>query len=85
MTSQSSARRPRSSTHHHRALTPSSTSRPYALLARFSSLLRRSELNTDESIKLQRPPPRSVSGYSPHAVDVAAVRDKEVGRTWLFP
>ncbi|KAJ8591576.1 WD40 repeat-like protein [Rhizopogon salebrosus TDB-379] len=35
-------------------------------------------LNTDESIELQQPPPRSaVSGHSPHAIDVAAVRDKE--------
>jgi hypothetical protein len=82
LTFQSSARRLRSSTHRRHALTPSSTSHSYALSTNFSSLFRRSQLNTDESIQLQQPPPRSaVSGHSPHAIDVAAVRDKEVHRT----
>jgi hypothetical protein len=86
LTSQSSTRHPRSSTHHHRALTPSSTSHPCALFARFSSLLRRSQLNTDELIEFQQPLPRSSApDHSLQAIDVAAVRDKEVRCAWLFP
>lgn len=48
------------------------------LFSRLSSLLRRSQNNVDQTMELQQPPRRSIfSRRDIHAVDVAAIRDKQ--------
>ncbi|KAG2039696.1 WD40-repeat-containing domain protein [Suillus americanus] len=55
-----------------------SGSRPSALISRLSSLFR-SPPNADEEIELRHCPGPTTSSYcSPHVVDVAAMRDREV-------
>ncbi|KAJ8587074.1 WD40 repeat-like protein [Rhizopogon salebrosus TDB-379] len=72
------------STHPHsstrpRALAPSSASRPYAFLSRFSSFFYHSQPNnTRESIEHQHSQSRNIaSQHSPSPVKVAVVRDKQ--------
>jgi WD40 repeat protein len=52
--------------------------RSRVLVSRLSSLLRRSQINADQTTELQRPPRRNIFSHrGPHAVDVAAIRDKQ--------
>jgi hypothetical protein len=49
------------------------------LFSRLSLLLRRSQINVDQTMEPQQPPRRSIfSRRDIHAVDVAAIRDKQV-------
>ncbi|KIK41589.1 hypothetical protein CY34DRAFT_805883 [Suillus luteus UH-Slu-Lm8-n1] len=53
-------------------------SRSRVLFSRLSSLLRRSQINVNQTMEPQHPPRRSIfSRRGIHAVDVAAVRDKQ--------
>lgn len=53
-------------------------SRSRVLFSRLSSLLRRSQINVDQTMEPQQPPRRSIfSRRDIHAVDVAAIRDKQ--------
>ncbi|KAJ8587075.1 WD40 repeat-like protein [Rhizopogon salebrosus TDB-379] len=63
-----------------RPLPPSSSWRPRALLAHFSSLFHSSPPNTNEPVEFQQRSRRSMPSQhidSPHPVEVPAVRDKE--------
>ncbi|KAG2346928.1 hypothetical protein BDR05DRAFT_759098 [Suillus weaverae] len=67
-----------------RSQTPSG-SRPGALIGRLSSLFH-STPNANEVIELQQWPRRGTSSHcSPHAVEVAAMRDREVRLSCVYP
>ncbi|OJA20568.1 hypothetical protein AZE42_13037 [Rhizopogon vesiculosus] len=64
-----------SSTSRHRALLPSSTSRPRYFLGRFPSLFHRPQSTIGESVELQRP--QRLSHPDPSVAEVAPVHDKQ--------
>ncbi|OJA19455.1 hypothetical protein AZE42_05669 [Rhizopogon vesiculosus] len=67
-----------SGTHRSLALSLSSTSRPHALLGRFTSLFHRPQPVIGGSMELQRPERRGISSrHLPRDVEIAPVRDKQ--------
>lgn len=75
----------RPSARRRRAPTRPSSSRSYAFLGRLSTLIHRSQPNTEESTELQQRPRQMMpSNHDPRVVEVAAIRDRQVCLTVFF-